>query len=1418
MAQNPSTQTTFSTPIAAGSSSGVVSVPVYIQTAGSDIQILTKTGGRAEPAVQEFLASGLTCPTGSSVSAGQTCQISLTFSPLYPGLRQGAVLVESGGVVLGSALVSGVGQGSLPVLKPGDISTAAGDGELTFGGDGVKAVNAPIFLPTGLVVDAAGNLFFCDSRNNRVRRVDGVTGFISTVAGGANAGSSGDGGPATDAELNGPSGLAMDGAGNLYISDGGNQVIRRVDAVSQVISRLAGQIGVASFSGDGGPALNATLSGPVGLAMTPGGDLLIADSGNNRIRSVDLVTDQIQTIAGSASGGFSGDGGPALSAELFTPFGVAVRFDGAIAIADKANQVVRLIDPFGMISTVAGINGNRSYSGDSGPATQAKLDNPAAVAFDPAGDLFIADSENNRVRGVFGSAGVITTVVGNGTTNSADGTVGDGGPSDQASLYTPYALVFDSAGNLWVSDLLHNRIRKVNGSLLSHTFSVMKVGNISAPFDGTLYNAGNIPLLLQMPSATAGLVQSALDPNTTTCSASPIAPMAFCVMGVEFAPTQVSSDETGSVTWLSNALNIRPVDALDAQVLSVEPTAVAIHSAQNPGVLGRSVTLTGSVSLTSTGATGSGLTGNVSFAEGSTSLCSPAPLNGSGNASCVVPSLSLGTHVIVATYSGDANDAGAVSAPFTEIIKQQPALALAVSTSPASVTTEVILTLTAADQSGTPTGAVMFYDGGTALATVNLNGAGIAQWSTQNFSVGMHSLSAQYVGDAANGAGTSNSVAEQITQLSTVTVLASNSSNPMIDTALVLVARVASNIGSLPTGTVQFSDGSGGAGAVIGSASLDASGTATLSVSSLQPGLHSIVAIYQGDVNDAGSSSAALAETVQATGLTVGSNLNPGVHGQGIILTAQLDGTGAVPPSGVAVFHDGGALLAAGAFNSAGTASIATSNLSVGTHVITVSYAGDGHYATAGGQLTQVVVMATTTTQITAGANPVIYGQPLVLTATVTSNGGPATGTINFLIGTAVIGSAPLNADGLAVLPVLTLSPGTDVLTASYAGDGNANASVSTPVAIVVKQATSLVVSSGSNPALTLSAITLTASLSNAGAAPATGLVSFTDGGVALGTASIDSSGHASLTLPKLLVGTHIIAASYAGDTADFSSNSAIYNLVVQLRATQTSLSGSATDSANPQQITLIAVVRGDGSSPPSGDVVFSGGDVTLGQAAVDSTGVATITVIFSQLTQQVVASYGGDISYAASASNSTAITAGSPAQFTITTNAQNVTLVSHQHTTLQINLGSVKGFTDTISLGCLGLPFAATCTFTPSQLKLAADGSSTASLILDTGDPLGAGSGTNTASLGGRTTLLWWLPLGMILGLLRHKERNATRKKIGTLLMFALAFGLTMDMTGCSGLTTSGTPPGTYQFKVIGTGQGSGTTQVQNVTLVVTQ
>ena len=1388
--------------------SGIISLPVLVLTSGiPNLEFnLAATGSSAG-----------TCSQGMLMNAGQSCSVTVSFSPQYPGVRQGAVVLETGDehspTVLAEALLSGMGQGGLPMLMPGTINTVAGDSQWLYEGDNVQANAASIFLPSGLAVDAAGDLYLCDTNNNRVRRVDASSGLISTVAGNGISGNIGDGGPAISAEMSGPSGLALDGAGNLYIADSGNNAIRRVDAVTGVITTVAGTLGTSGYTGDNGAATNAKLTSPQGIALAPDGNLIIADTGNAAVRLLTFATGQITGIAGTGMPGYNGDSGPASLAQLNHPSSVAVNariYSGGVqytlAIADRDNQRIRLVDTAGTISTMAG-TGVKGYGADGQAATQAQLNSPAAVAFDPAGDLFIADSGNNRIRGVLES-GDIYTLAGNGN----EGLSGDGGPDNQASFYGPSAVVFDSLGNLWVSDMFNNHVRKVTGTLLSLTYPTMKVGKTSAPIQGALFNAGNVKLTLQTPVLT----QAALDPGLTTCLPSLVlAPTYSCTMGIDFAPTQVGNDETGSVTWRSDAPNITPVDTLNGEVLDVEPTTTTLLATPNPGMLGQPVTLTASiVSNNST------VTGTVTFSEDNKIWCTEVSVARSGTgleaASCSVSGLSLGSHTFLANYSGDSDDAASMSQPYTEIIKEAPVLTLSVSPNPAEVTSDVILTLTATSSSGTPSGTVVFYDGATALATVALSSEGIAIWSAQTLSLGTHQLSAHYNGDNANSADTSNVVLEPLVTIPTVTVLSSNNAIPMVGIPVTFTATVKNSLGSLPGGAVVFVDGSGAQAPVLGTVTLSASGVASFVTEALTPGAHSITVVYSGDTDDAPSSSNVLQENVQTSGITLVSSSNPSVSGLNVLFSAQLKASGVLSPEGMVDFRDNGVLLSSATFSSLGVASVATTGLSVGTHLITASYAGDNTYVAAGAQLTQLIVQASTTTTLSASANTATYGQPLSLTANVTTNGGTAGGVVNFVDGAQVIGSAQLDEHGAAVLTISTLAPGAHAVVAKYMGNSNDVASTSTALALVVKQSTALLVTADSNPVETLSTISFTATVKDAGAAPVTGAVSFSDGATVIGTAQVDASGHATLTLLNLVVGTHSIVANYPGDGANFNSSSTVYTENVELRPTTTTVTGSSTNPANPQQLTLIAVVAGQGSKAPTGTVSFTSGNLTLGVGSIGPTGVAAVTVLFETASQQIVASYSGDSSYAASNSSSSTIAAGQAAQFTVTVDSPNISIITHQHTTINVTVASVGGFTDTIALGCLGLPYAATCTFNSDKLALASNGVGTTSLIIDTGDPLGAGTAASLKEARG-TTLICFLPMGVLLGVAGRKRRHL-RRTWGTLLFLAVTCATAICVTGCSGLTTSGTPPGTYSFKVIGRGQGSGTTEAQTVTLTVTR
>ena len=329
----------------------------------------------------------------------------------------------------------------------GTIVTAAGNGTAGYTGDNGPATAAELNDPWGLAVDSAGDLFIADYDNNVVREVVKATGDIITVAGNGTAGYSGDNGPATAAELNGPDGVAVDSAGDLFISDMNNNVIREVVKATGDIITVAGN-GNAGYSGDGGPATAAELDSPRGLAVDSAGDLFFADNPNNVIREVVKATGDIITVAGNGTAGYSGDGGPATAAELNGPNFVAVDSAGDLFIADANNNAVReVVKATGDIITVAG-NGTAGYSGDNGPATAAELNGPLGVAFDSAGDLFIADDGNNVVREVVKATGDIITVAGNGTA----GYSGDNGPATAAELNDPGRVAVDSAGDLFIAD------------------------------------------------------------------------------------------------------------------------------------------------------------------------------------------------------------------------------------------------------------------------------------------------------------------------------------------------------------------------------------------------------------------------------------------------------------------------------------------------------------------------------------------------------------------------------------------------------------------------------------------------------------------------------------------------------------------------------------------------------------------------------------------------------------------------------------------------------------------------------------------------------------------------------------------------------------------------------------------------------
>jgi len=330
----------------------------------------------------------------------------------------------------------------------GNISTIAGTGVAGFAGDGSAASNAQMNFPTGMAIDSSGNLYIADTLNGRVRKISSNN--ISSIAGNGVLSYSGDGGLATSAQMNYTFAVAADSSGNVYIADSANHVVRRV-AKSGVITTFAGN-GNPGFGGDGGAAASAQLNSPQGVAVDAAGNVYIADTQNDRIRRV-TPTGAISTYAGNGTPGFGGDGGAAASAQVDTPVGLAVDAGSNLYIADLGNSRIRRVSSAGTITTIAG-NGIAGYTSDGGQATSAALNLPQGVAVDAGGTVYIADTGNNRVRRVAG--GTITTIAGNGV---ADFT-GDGGQATSATIGSPIGIAADTFGTVYVTDS-SSRVRRI---------------------------------------------------------------------------------------------------------------------------------------------------------------------------------------------------------------------------------------------------------------------------------------------------------------------------------------------------------------------------------------------------------------------------------------------------------------------------------------------------------------------------------------------------------------------------------------------------------------------------------------------------------------------------------------------------------------------------------------------------------------------------------------------------------------------------------------------------------------------------------------------------------------------------------------------------------------------------------------------
>ena len=1207
---------------------------------------------------RDFQSAASTCGVGQSYLAGQQCSVTVAFHPLAPGERRGAVvLLSSANKPLAMQFVAATATGPVSTFLPGSILTVAGNEAWIYGGDGNLAVASSIFLPFGVAVNPAGDLLIADSSNNRIRRVDGASGIISTIAGNGVIGNGGDGGPATAASLSSPSSIALDAAGDVYFADSGNNLIRRIDAFTGLISTVAGVPGTHGYAGDLGPATAATLNTPNGIAFDTAGNLYIADTGNHVVRQVSPAG-TISTIAGRGFASFSGDGGPAVSAGLSSPWSVTPIPTGGLYIADQNNHRIRRIDGTGTISTVAG-TGVAAYSGDGGPAALAELNVPASVALDVAGNLYIADSGNNRVRKIGAHTGLIYTIAG----DSGESISGDGGPADTAGLYGPYTLALDDAGALLVADVFHNRIRRIAANAATLFYQPMRAGRISAPMLQALENDGNAPLNF---TSLAPITQAQLDPNATTCLlTTALAPLDQCVLSIQFTPTQVGNPIQGIFDAKSDAVNSPGVVDLVGQVLDVDPSTVTVTSSANPSTTGAAVTF--SVAVSSAGATPSG---QVTLLDGTTPLAT-AQLAAGGLASFTVATLSSGQHSITVSYAGDASNSAAVSTVLLQVIKDLQAATttlLSSSASPAVAGATLrlnasIAVTTQGSGSGTVSGVVSFQEGLNTLGTADVVNSS-ATLSITTLAPGTHTIVASYGGNATY-AGSSSTALTQVVQVAQTKLALSTSANPAnAGAALGLTATILST-GGTPTGAVTFLDG----GKAVGTANLNGQGVASLQVAgpAWTPGTHTLTASYAGDTYNATSVSPPISETVAlaTTTNTLTASANPSPLGGPVTLTATLASNGGTP-TGTVQFMDGSTSLGAGTLNAQGAATLTTSALALGNHKLSAVYAGDPYdAASTSAAVAESITTTSVAVTISPSNDPAVFATPVVFTLQVTANGAVPTGSIVLNEGAATLAQGKLDASGKATFTLSNLPIGAHSLAAMYAGDGTHMATTSPVLVERILQSTGIVLTASPAQAAGGTTVTLTATLTGANARPTTGPIVLSDGATILATLVPSAAGVVTYSSTTFAVGAHTITASYAGDDTNAATSTST-SLTVTIASTATTLTSSVNPANAGSPLTLAASVAGTGGTL-TGSITFADAGTPIGAVSLTGTGAALTLSTLAPGIHQLTAIYSGDAYNALSTSpalvqqvaRATTITLASSANPSLLTDSVTLTLTA---------------------------------------------------------------------------------------------------------------------------------------------------------------
>jgi len=963
-----------------------------------NVIVSTQGFGQLDFSIAASQTASHVCEIDSDINSGTpTCSLTVQFAPTAPGVRMGAIQIfDDESDLEATVYVYGIGLGPQVSFFSALINTVAGNGTASFSGDGGLATQAEMNSTWGVSVDPAGDLFIADYENEVIRFVNASTGDISTIVGTpGTAGSTGDGGLASAAELSGPQNPVLDGAGNLYIDDYPNQKIRVVNSVSQFISAYAGN-GTAANAGDGGLAVNAEFNGPYAVMIGNNGDAYIAVA--DVVRRVSAITGIITTVAGTGASGYSGDGGPATSARLNFPEALAMDPSGNLFISDDSNNVIREVSyATGTINTVVGNpdNGGAGFSGDGAAASNAQINDAEGLALDPAGDLYVTDSGNNAVREVNVTTQIINSIAGNGNLGE-EGYTGDTGPATAAELAYPLFPGFDGAGNFYFADSDNNVVRVIGG-VAPLSFGTVNVGASSDPQDVTVTNNGNATLTFSSIGASGNF--NLEGPDTTCTSATQLAPGQSCVLGVVFAPLS-GGEIPGNVTLLDNSgggtqmITLFGVGAL----VTPEITLTAQPQSANEN---QSVTFT--------------------------AVLAPIP----GTPRGTVEFCDITNQDVVSRNAGLTRGTGRRPTPLPD------------------------------------DGIYANCDGGTLLGSGNVDATGTATFATTSLSSGARTIVAVYSGNAGLTDALSNSVSETISSVLNTTTTLSADPNPagtgqtVTFTAAVSPAPTGSPLGSVsfclgPLGAVTRSVRSNAASAsrparrpgfspdgnpnpcggatLLSTVNIDGSGSAVFATASLTLGTDIITAVYSGNAAFAFSISNTISEvisnaTVTTTALTVAPN--PANAGQTVTLTAKVTPIPTGTPLGSVNFCLGSdnALRMASArprtigaaragrvsspapaseapcgsgsslnetdIDSTGTAAFSSSNLSSGSLILTAVYSGNAtSTASTSDPVTEVINPAFA---VTAPQTPfdVPEDGSVQITVTVPPLGGSFTNVVN---------------------------------------------------------------------------------------------------------------------------------------------------------------------------------------------------------------------------------------------------------------------------------------------------------------------------------------------------------------------------------------------------------------------------------------